>query len=208
MDPYRMMTSRSEYRLILRQDNADARLTPLGHEIGLISEERYARFLQKEEQIDGEIARLEKTSVAPGDGLNRMLVSHETAPLSTGTKLADLIRRPQIHYEDLAPFDPDRPELDRAVRERVEVEIKYAGYIKKQLAQVEQMRRLERKELPPDVDYKTIAGLRLEAQEKLQQDPAAESGTGLPDFRGQPGGYIGAADLAVPEKRPGRGGNP
>ena len=169
MDPYRMMTSRSEYRLILRQDNADARLTPLGHEIGLISEERYARFLQKEEQIDAEIARLEKTSVAPGDGLNRMLVSHETAPLSTGTKLADLIRRPQIHYEDLAPFDPDRPELDRAVRERVEVEIKYAGYIKKQLAQVEQMRRLERKELPPDVDYKTIAGLRLEAQEKLNR---------------------------------------
>ncbi|MBC8570648.1 tRNA uridine-5-carboxymethylaminomethyl(34) synthesis enzyme MnmG [Zongyangia hominis] len=169
MDPYRMMTSRSEYRLLLRQDNADARLTPLGHEIGLISDERYERFLQKERQIAEEIRRLEKTSVPPSDSLNALLVSHETAPLKTGGKLADLIRRPQIGYGDLAPFDPERPELPRAVRERVEVEIKYEGYIKKQQAQVEQMRRLERKPLPQDIDYRTIAGLRLEAQEKLNR---------------------------------------
>ena len=166
-DPYRMMTSRSEYRLLLRQDNADARLTPLGHEIGLISDERYQRFLEKQRLIDGELRRVKGVSVAPGEELNRLLVSHETAPLTTGAKLADLIRRPQLGYEMLAPFDPGRPELPAAVREEVEVAIKYEGYIKKQLDQVARMERLENTRLPEDTDYTAIRGLRLEAVEKL-----------------------------------------
>ena len=166
-DPYRMMTSRSEYRLLLRQDNADARLTPLGHEIGLISDERYQRFLEKQRLIDGEFRRVKGVSVAPGEELNRLLVSHETAPLTTGAKLADLIRRPQLGYEMLAPFDPGRPELPAAVREEVEVAIKYEGYIKKQLDQVARMERLENTRLPEDTDYTAIRGLRLEAVEKL-----------------------------------------
>lgn len=137
------MTSRSEYRLILRQDNADVRLTPIGHELGLIDEERWQKFLEKQAQVEGEIKRLQGLTIAPSDALNAMLVSRETVPLTTGMKAAELIRRPQIGYEDLAPFDPKRLELPRAVAEEVEVSIKYEGYIKKQLAQVEEMRRLE-----------------------------------------------------------------
>lgn len=166
-DPYRMMTSRSEYRLLLRQDNADERLTPLGYKIGLISEERYQKFLKKQQQKNEEIRRLEGKGIPPSEELNRMLVSRGTAPVSSGVKLADLLRRSQIAYDDLAPFDRERPALSRAVAEVVEVEVKYEGYIKKQAAAVEQMRRLEQQPLPADLDYEKIQGLRLEAREKL-----------------------------------------
>ena len=167
MDPYRMMTSRSEYRLLLRQDNADTRLTQLGYEIGLIGEERYQRFLKKSALRDAEIARVKATTLAPSPELNALLVSHETSPLVTGARIADIIRRPQIAYADLAPFDPGRPDLPEAVAEQVEVEIKYEGYIKKQLDQVERMRKLEETRLAEDMDYGSISGLRLEAREKL-----------------------------------------
>ena len=166
-DPYRMMTSRSEYRLLLRQDNADARLTPLGHEIGLISDERYQKFLYKQQLIEKEVARLEATTVPPSPALNDLLVSRETSPISTGFKLGELIRRPQVSYKDLEPFDPQRPDLPAAVAEEVEILLKYEGYIKKQQLEVEQMQRLETKLLPEDADYASITGLRLEAAEKL-----------------------------------------
>ena len=169
MDPYRMMTSRSEYRLVLRQDNADERLTPLGYEIGLISQERYEAFLHKQEQISRERKRVEQTSIPLSQELNQLLVSRGTAPVATGLKMADLIRRPQISYGDLAPFDPQRPELPLAVQEEVEIQIKYEGYIRKQLAQVALMYKLETKALPGDLDYRQITGLRLEAQEKLNK---------------------------------------
>ena len=166
-DPYRMMTSRSEYRLLLRQDNADARLTPLGHEIGLISDERYQKFLHKQQLIEKEVARLEATTVPPSPALNDLLVSRETSPISTGFKLGELIRRPQVSCKDLEPFDPQRPDLPAAVAEEVEILLKYEGYIKKQQLEVEQMQRLETKLLPEDADYASITGLRLEAAEKL-----------------------------------------
>lgn len=168
-DPYRMMTSRSEYRLLLRQDNADQRLTPLGHEIGLISEERYQRYLEKQQQIKEEIARVHKLTFGPSPELNAMLEEKDTAPLDTGAHADDLIRRPQIGYEDLAPFDPQRPPLPPEVTEQVEIQIKYEGYIQKQLAQVEQMRRLESCRLPEGLDYHQVRGLRLEAIEKLNR---------------------------------------
>ncbi len=168
-DPYRMMTSRSEYRLYLRQDNADLRLLPLGYEIGLVNSERYERFLVKKAQIQAEIERLNKTGVAPSDELNAMLVSRETSPVKNGATLADLIRRPQISYDDLKPFDKGRAELDAEVCEQAEIEIKYEGYIKKQAAQVEELHRLEQRKLSPDIDYCTVEGLRLEAAEKLNR---------------------------------------
>ncbi len=168
-EPYRMMTSRSEYRLILRQDNADVRLTPIGHEIGLISDERYAAFLNKCEQVKAEDRRIRRLSLSPSDSLNELLVSRETSPIETGLKAAELIRRPQISYSDLTEFDPDRPALPRDVTEQVEIGIKYEGYIKRQLAQVEQMRKMESKTLPADFDYKNVTGLRLEAVEKLNK---------------------------------------
>lgn len=168
-DPYRMMTSRSEFRLILRQDNADQRLTPIGYQIGLISKERYDRLCAKEMLIQKERERAEQVNIAPSPALNALLVSRETVPLSTGCKLADLIRRPQLGYDDLAAFDPDRPDLPKEVREQVEIQIKYEGYIKKQQREVEESRRLEVKRLPLGMDYQQIAGLRLEAREKLQR---------------------------------------
>lgn len=166
-DPYRMMTSRSEYRLILRQDNADMRLTPIGREIGLIGDERWAAFLHKRSLVEGELKRLRTVHIAPTPELNALLVSRETSPVATGMHLWELLKRPQLSYASLALFDPGRPVLPDDVREQVEITVKYEGYIKKQLEQVEQMRRLEGKQLPADIDYTLIGGLRLEAVEKL-----------------------------------------
>ena len=166
-DPYRMMTSRSEYRLLLRQDNADARLTPIGRELGLIGDARWERFCAKQALIEAELGRVRGLTVPPGEALNRLLVSRETAPVSTGVRLAELIRRPQLGYRMLAPFDPERPKLPDDVAEQVEITLKYEGYIKKQLDQVAEMRRLEGRALPEEIDYGAVGGLRLEAAEKL-----------------------------------------
>ena len=168
-EPYRMMTSRSEYRLVLRQDNADERLTPIGYRLGLIGEARYQKFLRKQELKRTEIKRLKTTTVSPSDALNQMLVSRETSEITSGVRLIELLKRPQLDYACLAPFDPDRPAYEPNLFEQVEIEIKYEGYIQKQLKQVEQMRKLENKLLPTDFDYKTLNGLRLEAQEKLNK---------------------------------------
>lgn len=168
-DPYRMMTSRSEYRLVLRQDNADLRLTPLGHEIGLISDERYSTFLKKKEQIAQEMARIEETSVHADDKIQSILKKCKTTPLKKGCKMIELLKRPQVTYKDLESVDPDRPDYPPEVFEQVEISVKYEGYIARQEQQIKEMRRIERKKIPADLDYSSLKGLRLEAIEKLSK---------------------------------------
>lgn len=167
VEPYRMMTSRSEYRLILRQDNAPERLCEIGHNIGLVSDERYEKYLTMQKTVSDELSRIEAASIPLSDGLNEMLVSRGTSPVTQGLKFAELLKRPQISYTDIAPFDRNSPRLSADIILKIEVDVKYKGYIKTQLEQVEAMRKLENKLLPQDLDYKTVKGLRLEAQEKL-----------------------------------------
>ena len=166
-DPYRMMTSRSEYRLVLRQDNADRRLTPIGYRVGLISQERYNQYLEKQRLIEEERQRVAQVSVPLTDTIQQILTAKGTAPLKTGCKLEELLRRPQLTYADLAPVDPKRPDLPAAVFEQVEIGIKYAGYIARQEQQIKELRRVEAQRIPADIDYSKLTGLRLEAKEKL-----------------------------------------
>ncbi|WP_392887211.1 tRNA uridine-5-carboxymethylaminomethyl(34) synthesis enzyme MnmG [Eubacterium limosum] len=166
-EPYRMMTSRSEYRLLLRQDNADLRLTPIGYEIGLISEERYTAFLHKKAAVEQEKERLTRLMIKPGEHTNKVLKDIGSSPIKSGVTLAELIRRPEVGYANTTELDPERQELSDAVCEQVEVQIKYDGYIKKQIAQVEQFKKMEKKLIPENIDYTAIGGLRLEAVEKL-----------------------------------------
>ena len=201
-EPYRMMTSRSEYRLLLRQDNADLRLTPIGYKVGLISRERFAKFEEKRDRIGAEIERLEKTVVPPSEGVNTYLESMGSTPVKSGVKLVELLRRPEITYASLAAIDKSvqssvslpmkaRPLLSRSVMEQVEISVKYEGYIKRQQQQVEQFKKLEKRKLPPDLDYGAIHGLRLEARQKL--------GSIRPDSIGQASRITGVspADISV-----------
>ena len=167
-EPYRMMTSRAEYRLLLRQDNADLRLRKKGYEVGLISEEQYQDLLEKERLIAEEIQRVEKTSVGTTQQVQELLAQHNSTPLASGSTLGELIRRPELTYEILAPIDPERPELRGDIQEQVNINIKYEGYIKRQLKQVEQFKKLEKKQIPADINYDEVKSLRIEAVQKLK----------------------------------------
>ena len=168
-EPYRMMTSRAEYRLLLRQDNADLRLTEIGHDVGLISDERYERFLNKKENIEKEIKRLKETVVRPTEKVNKFLEEHGTTRLQTGSKMSELLKRTELTYKDLEEIDENRPELDLAVKEEVEIQVKYEGYIKMEEEQVEKFKKMENKKIPEGIDYSSIKGLRIEARQKLDK---------------------------------------
>ena len=168
-EPYRMMTSRAEYRLLLRQDNADLRLTEIGHDIGLISDERFEKFKRKRENIEKEIERLKKLVVKPEKRVNELLIKYGTSELTTGTKMSELLKRTELDYDKLAEIDKDRPELSRQEKEEVEIQIKYEGYIKMQEAQVEKFKKLESKILPEDIDYEKLSGISLEGRQKLNK---------------------------------------
>ena len=168
-EPYRMMTSRAEYRLLLRQDNADLRLTKKGYEVGLISEERYQALLRKEKEIEEEIKRVEHTNIGANEKVQAFLEKHGSTPLKSGTTLGELIRRPELSYEELAEIDENRPELRADVQEQVNIEIKYEGYSQRQKRQVEQFKKLETKKIPKDIDYDDVYSLRLEAKQKLKE---------------------------------------
>ena len=175
-EPYRMMTSRAEYRLLLRQDNADLRLTKIGHEVGLIDEERYHDLLDKEKMIEEETARVSRVNIGTSDQVQELLRSYGSTPLSSGTTLAELIRRPELSYEKLEPIDKERPDIPISVKEQVNINIKYEGYIKRQMRQVEQFKKLENKKIPDDINYDEIQSLRIEAKQKLDQIRPASIG--------------------------------
>ena len=166
-EPYRMMTSRAEYRLLLRQDNADIRLSKIGYEVGLLSKERYEHVVEKERLINEEVARVKEINIGARKEVQELLESYGSIPLSNGIKLVDLIRRPELDYDKLAPIDPDRPNLSKEVREEVIIYIKYEGYLSRQEKQVKQFKKLEQKLIPTDIDYDDVSSLRIEARQKL-----------------------------------------
>ena len=175
-EPYRMMTSRAEYRLLLRQDNADLRLTKIGYEVGLIDEERYQRLLKKERMIEEETERVNHTNIGTSEKVQEVLKSYGSTPLNSGTTLAELIRRPELSYDKLADIDENRPDLPYDVEEQVNINIKYDGYIRRQMRQVEQFKKLENKKIPDNIDYNQIKSLRIEAKQKLSQIRPASIG--------------------------------